>query len=116
MSNNNGNKKSIRFLRGSVTYDPSISDEVLEDGQPFYSKMTKKLYIGDGVKSIKQLEGTYIGIDLTNLDDGTIYTQSNIRVDKAPEDDLDVVRLMDLNMISNNLEYATKDDIDDLWK
>ena len=35
------NRKSIQILRGSATYDPSTSQEVLVDGQPFYSKKTK---------------------------------------------------------------------------
>lgn len=35
------NNKSIQILRGSAAYDPLTSDEVLLDGQPFYSKKTK---------------------------------------------------------------------------
>lgn len=35
------NNKSIQILRGSTTYDPTTSEEVLLDGQPFYSKKTK---------------------------------------------------------------------------
>lgn len=49
------NHKSIQILRGSATYDPTTSTEVLLDGQPFYSKKTKKLYIGDGVTELKNL-------------------------------------------------------------
>lgn len=35
------NSKSIQILRGATTYDPLTSEEVLLDGQPFYSKKTK---------------------------------------------------------------------------
>lgn len=41
---------SIQILRGSQTFDPSTSDQVLLDGQPFYSKRNGKLYIGNGEK------------------------------------------------------------------
>ena len=41
------NSKSIQILRGSTTYDPLTSEEVLLDGQPFYSKKTKQLYVGE---------------------------------------------------------------------
>ena len=36
---------AIHILRGGENYDPA--NVSLEDGQPFYSKKTKKLYIGD---------------------------------------------------------------------
>lgn len=32
---------SIQIKRGSIVYDPLTSEEVLLDGQPFYSKKTK---------------------------------------------------------------------------
>ena len=51
-----GNQKSIQILRGGPNYDPSTSEEVLLDGQPFYSKKKKKLYIGDGTNKIKDLD------------------------------------------------------------
>ena len=51
----NGNAQSLQILRGAITYDPSSSEEVLLDGQPFYSKKTKKFYIGDGVTKLKSL-------------------------------------------------------------
>lgn len=41
------NNKSIQILRGSSKYDPSTGQETLKDGQPFYSKKTGYLYIGD---------------------------------------------------------------------
>lgn len=41
------NNKSIQILRGAVSYDPATSEEVLLDGQPFYSKKTKQLYVGE---------------------------------------------------------------------
>lgn len=66
MSNSNGNKKSIRILRGSPTYDVKTSEEVLLDGQPFYSKKTKQLYIGDGTSKIKELKGTQLGLNICN--------------------------------------------------
>lgn len=56
-----GNKKSIQILRGSKTYDPSTSDEVLLDGQPFYSKKTRKLYIGDGKTTLSNLKSLDLG-------------------------------------------------------
>lgn len=39
---------SIQILRGSQTYDPAQVD--LLDGQPFYSKKNKQLYIGDNTQ------------------------------------------------------------------
>lgn len=41
------NAKSIQILRGSTTYDPLTSEEILLDGQPFYSKKTKQFYVGE---------------------------------------------------------------------
>ena len=38
---------SIQIKRGSIVYDPLTSEEVLLDGQPFYSKKTKQLYVGE---------------------------------------------------------------------
>lgn len=58
------NRKSIQILRGASSYEPSDSDEVLLDGQPFYSKKTKKLYIGDGESPISDLAGTTVGLNL----------------------------------------------------
>lgn len=63
------NHKSIQILRGAESYDPTTSEEILLDGQPFYSKKTKQLYIGDGVTPIKNLNGTYIGLSLSFLDE-----------------------------------------------
>ena len=39
---------SIQILRGSQTYDPN--QVVLLDGQPFYSKKNKQLYVGDNTQ------------------------------------------------------------------
>ena len=41
------NNKAIQILRGSTQYDPSNINNELLDGQPFYSKLNKQLYIGD---------------------------------------------------------------------
>ena len=57
---------SIQILRGGSNYDPSKSDEILLDGQPFYSKNTNEFYIGDGESSLKELKGTQIGLNLKN--------------------------------------------------
>ena len=55
------NNKSIQILRGAVSYDPATSEEVLLDGQPFYSKKTKQLYVGEedssgNIQAIKDLK------------------------------------------------------------
>ena len=56
------NKKSIQILRGTENYDPSTSEEILIDGQPFYSKKTRQLYIGDGneIKDTKPTGAAYL--------------------------------------------------------
>ena len=44
------NNKAIQILRGSINFDPKIDNlknADLQDGQPFYSKKTRQLYIGD---------------------------------------------------------------------
>ena len=56
----------LQILRGSKEFDPSTSDKILKDGQLFYSKKNEQLYIGDGVKQLKDLEGTAIGLNLKN--------------------------------------------------
>ena len=74
------NHKSIQILRGSKTYDPKTSTEVLLDGQPFYSKKTKELYIGDGQSELRDLKGTQIGIksvDQLTVKDNIIAINSN---------------------------------------
>ena len=50
------NNKSIQILRGGPNYDPSTSDQVLLDGQPFYSKKDGKLRIGKQDKKIRELD------------------------------------------------------------
>jgi uncharacterized protein with FMN-binding domain len=54
--------------------------EVLADGQPFYNKKNKKLYVGDGSTQLKSLRGTEIGLDLKTDNDGAISTTSDIRI------------------------------------
>ena len=96
------NNKAIQILRGANknTLDPSVqnnavSDTLLLDGQPFYSKYNKKLYIGDSNsttnKSIKDLKGTEIGLDFTTYDGSgnidpingtTIKTSKSLTINK----------------------------------
>ena len=50
------NKRRIRILRsGKPITDSTISEIILEDGQPFYNKNTKYLYIGNGSTKLSQL-------------------------------------------------------------
>ena len=49
-------RNSIQILGGSITYDPNISEVILMDRQPFYSKKTGKFYVGDGVTMLKDLK------------------------------------------------------------
>ena len=65
-------RKSIQILRGTETYDPAISTEILADGQLFYSKNTGELYIGDGEKQLSELSGTQIGLNLKSEANGAI--------------------------------------------
>lgn len=53
-------RNTIQILRGSSTFNPKNSNEVLLDGQPFYSKQTHRLYIGDGVTELKKLSASNI--------------------------------------------------------
>lgn len=57
-----------QILRGSETYDSSTSEEVLLDGQLFYSKKTKELFVGDGESTLALLKGTQIGLSLENAE------------------------------------------------
>lgn len=54
-----------QILRGSETYDPSTSEEVLLDGQLFYSKKTKELYVGDGITTLANLKPTTNNLKLS---------------------------------------------------
>ena len=58
-----------QILRGSETYDPSTSEEVLLevllDGQLFYSKKTKELYVGDGITTLANLNPTTNNLKLS---------------------------------------------------
>ena len=62
------NRNTIQILRGASNYDPNNGQELLLDGQPFYSKKLKKLYIGDGSPKIGELKGTEIGLNLENAE------------------------------------------------
>lgn len=72
------NRKSIQILRGSENYDPKKSAEKLLDGQPFYSKQDRYLYIGDGetelrnLKPIAKLVNNQYGADDPNLQSATL--------------------------------------------
>ena len=44
------NNKSIQILRGAETYDPSVINRELLDGQLFNSKKNKQLYIDNSSK------------------------------------------------------------------
>ena len=46
---------SIQILGGGINYDPTTSEVVLLDRQPFYSKKTGRFYVGDGVTMLKDL-------------------------------------------------------------
>lgn len=48
-------RNAIQILRGAKQYDPSTSDVILNDGQPFYAKRTHELFVGDGSTPIKNL-------------------------------------------------------------
>lgn len=70
------NHKSIQILRGAESYDPATSEEILLDGQPFYSKKTKQLYIGDGVTPLKDLKSIDTGLNLATDDNLNTLVQS----------------------------------------
>ena len=82
------NNKCIQILRGKDTYNPSASNEILLDGQPFYSKQNKKLYIGDGSSTISQLSGTEIGLPIKSGKDSIIEIDS-VKVKANPVSTLD---------------------------
>lgn len=65
-----------QILRGSETYDPSTSEKVLLDGQLFYSKKTKELYVGDGESTLSLLKGTQIGLSFENGEGGGSLEQN----------------------------------------
>ena len=70
------NRQTIQILRGAKTYDPSTSQEVLADGQPFYSKKTSHLYVGNGEEPIKDLTAVNDPQSIRFTKD--IYTAFNI--------------------------------------
>lgn len=51
----NVNRKVIQILRSSKDYDPSTSEEILNDGELLYAKSNNQLYIGDNVNKLKDL-------------------------------------------------------------
>ena len=81
------NRKSIRFLRGGKNFNPDISDEILADGQPFVSHKTNKLYIGDGVTPLRDLDGAFLGDPVAdlNLSKGTGANSITQCVDPSKE-------------------------------
>lgn len=70
------NNGRLQILRGGDNFDPSSSTETLLDGQLFYSKKNKKLYIGEDKKPINELKGTQIGLNIEN-GEGQYSLQTN---------------------------------------
>ena len=100
------NRKSIQILRGSETYDPETSEEILLDGQPFYSKKTKRLYIGDGESKLSELKGTQIG-DAVNINsDATKLVYSKDAVDKNVT--IDMLEIKDISTIDDSVTADIK--------
>lgn len=82
------NNQLIQVLRGGDTYNPSTSDVVLKDGQPFYSKFNNKFYIGDGKTPLGELKSIQIDYNNSSLInaipiDADIYWPSASSSDKA---------------------------------
>jgi hypothetical protein len=86
------------------------SNQILEDGQPLYEKDTGLLYIGDGTTRAKDLVGTQIGLDMQSGEDGKVNFNKGLSSSKAPFNNKDVVRKVDLDSAKASIE----DDIDDL--
>ena len=98
------NHKSVQILRGAKSYDPATSSEVLLDGQPFYSKKTKKLYIGDGITPLSELEGTQLGSNVTVSDD-----KLTIKADLGKNNIIDVsIDMIDIPDINTQDQYPNK--------
>lgn len=57
---------SIQLKRG-LSSARKISEVVLEDGQPFYEKDTKQIYVGDGQTKLKDLQAS----NSSNISSGT---------------------------------------------
>ena len=53
----------IQILRGDENYNPKESNHILKDGQPFYSKKTNSLYMGDGTSPLKDINGTPLNLN-----------------------------------------------------
>jgi hypothetical protein len=58
------NRGQIKILRANNVTDDNVKDIILQDGQPFYDKETKHLYIGEG-NSIA--DSTPITADANNI-------------------------------------------------
>ena len=65
---------SIQLKRGQSSARKQ-STIVLEDGQPFFEKDTKKLYVGDGTKKISELK--YVGQEVDDSLQGQISAEVN---------------------------------------
>lgn len=75
----NKSKLGLQIFRGSATYDIKNSEEILLDGQLFYSKKNNCLYIGDGTSRIVELPS--IKLEKPNV--GT-FTEPSITLNLTP--------------------------------
>lgn len=101
MEKNNGNN-AIQILRSSENFDPKskqAENVVLADGQPFYSKGNKKLYIGDGASNLTSLEGTQIGLPITwDSESNSVTVDGSIRTKEITADDSITITAKTLDM------------------
>lgn len=104
------NNGRIQILRGEVTFNPLTSTLVLKDGQLFYSRYNKQLYIGNGSTALKSLKGTQIGLNIESGTDGKVQCNSGLSTSKEPTANNDVIRKVDLDSAKADI----KDDMDDL--
>lgn len=96
------NNKAIQILRGSKNYDPkNISSELL-DGQPFYSKNNRQLYIGDNTKDCTSPVGA------ANLMPG-YGLNSIIQILEYDDKGFDPNPLAENDYIGNNYAIGTND-------
>ena len=60
---------AIQFRRGNAAdrLDGIKGGEVLKPGQPFFEKDTKKLYIGDGTTTLRNIKAITDSLDVTDL-------------------------------------------------
>lgn len=87
---------SIQILRGNANYNPKTSDVILADGQPFYSKKTTELFVGNGTDAIKELQPIK-ALTLQEYDATSDVAQSGTAVAQA-------------------ITPMTNEQIDDLWE